>query len=436
MKETVEQFITHYQREYDYYSQVAKICANQSESKLESSGIRAIVTFRAKRADKLYDKLIKRDIEKKYQTIDDIYNDIVDLAGVRIAMYFPGDMPEIDKLIHNKFNVQRIKEFPEIGKVRNGKTFIGYKAKHYRVNLKEETLIGSEKRFSNALIEIQIASVLMHGWAEVEHDLVYKPLNGGLSEDELAILDELNGLVLTGEIALERLQRAYKRRIENEDKQFNNHFELASYIYDVIKIDNPKINPDNSIGKVDVLFMFIQAINFNKPDKIKKYISKLVFSDDERPISEQIIDSILMEHPKLYDTFEKVKIQFISKKHYKTQFEELSNEESFQTLIGSFISKWILLETTLTKEIKKIETSNLNEGTLRRTRPFSYNLILVKEHNLLNEQEYRQFEYLRRFRNNLIHGIEMPDESSFSTAIDMIESLVSKFVKQPRQKKK
>ena len=48
----------------------------------------------------------------------------------------------------------------------------------------------------------------MHAWSEVEHDLVYKPLNGTLSEEELAILDELNGLVLAGEIALERLHIA------------------------------------------------------------------------------------------------------------------------------------------------------------------------------------------------------------------------------------
>ena len=44
----------------------------------------------------------------------------------------------------------------------------------------------------------------MHAWSEVEHDLIYKPLQGTLSKEELAILDELNGLVLAGEIALER----------------------------------------------------------------------------------------------------------------------------------------------------------------------------------------------------------------------------------------
>jgi len=83
-----------------------------------------------------------------------------------------------------------------------------------------------------------VASVLIHAWAEVEHDLVYKPTSGKLSEDEYAILDELNGLVLAGEISLERLQRAAKLRIDKMVGKFNNHYELAAYIYDRIKNRN------------------------------------------------------------------------------------------------------------------------------------------------------------------------------------------------------
>ena len=73
----------------------------------------------------------------------------------------------------------------------------------------------------------KVASVLMHAWSEVEHDLVYKPMQGTLSEEELAILDELNGLVLTGEIALERLQAAGNERIQNSKATFaRNIFKL------------------------------------------------------------------------------------------------------------------------------------------------------------------------------------------------------------------
>lgn len=82
--------------------------------------------------------------------------------------------------------------------------------------MKEDSLDKSRIKYAPVRLEIQVASVLMHAWSEVEHDLVYKPLQGTLSDEELAILDELNGLVLSGEIALERLQAAGNERIQSK----------------------------------------------------------------------------------------------------------------------------------------------------------------------------------------------------------------------------
>ena len=73
--------------------------------------------------------------------------------------------------------------------------------------MRDEILNESQRKYGAARIEIQVASLIMHAWSEVEHDLIYKPMQGTLSEEELSILDELNGLVLAGEIALERLQQ-------------------------------------------------------------------------------------------------------------------------------------------------------------------------------------------------------------------------------------
>lgn len=102
--------------------------------------------------------------------------------------------------------------------------------KTLRISLKDTSLTESQLRYVNSKTEIQVASVLMHAWSEVEHDLVYKPLSGNLSNEELSILDELNGLVLAGEIALERLNEAAKSRIKTENA-FNNQYELASFLY-------------------------------------------------------------------------------------------------------------------------------------------------------------------------------------------------------------
>ena len=110
------------------------------------------------------------------------------------------------------------------------KRFSGYWATHYRVQLRESSLNDAQNRYKDARIEIQVASVLMHAWAEVEHDLVYKPLQGKLSENEYAILDELNGLVIAGEIALERLQKAGEARVTTGGRAFSNHYDLAAHL--------------------------------------------------------------------------------------------------------------------------------------------------------------------------------------------------------------
>lgn len=245
--ETIEEFVQHYKKEYDFYEMVSKLVAQQMESSLHEAGIRAIVTYRAKNPERLLAKLYQRNEERdsKYSSLDDIYSDICDLSGVRVALYFPKDRDKVGDIIKENFTLlEEPKILPEKKETPNyNKRFSGYWARHYRVQLKDNLLQDTQKRHVNSKTEIQVASVLMHAWSEVEHDLVYKPLNGTLSEEELAILDELNGLVLAGEIALERLQIAGTARIVKE-KLFNNQYDLASYLYDKYE-DKLKIKDSN-----------------------------------------------------------------------------------------------------------------------------------------------------------------------------------------------
>lgn len=229
----VDTFLERYRKEYDFYREAARLCAQVCETELSQNGIRAIVTHRAKNPARLRAKVEARHSKKNFKRVDSIFKDIVDLSGVRIALYFPGDIDEVERIIDSVLDVKKKKIFPdESVEPAYEKRFSGYAARHYRITLRDSELADSDKRYSEALIEIQVASVLIHAWSEVEHDLVYKPLSGKLSVDEYAILDELNGLVLAGEIALERLQRAGDQRVRSSKAKFSNHYELASYIYD------------------------------------------------------------------------------------------------------------------------------------------------------------------------------------------------------------
>jgi ppGpp synthetase/RelA/SpoT-type nucleotidyltranferase len=184
---------------YDLYYQVARLVAQIPEGRLHTS--------RAKAVGRLEAKVRQRATTRNYTSGDDIYNDSVDLAGGRVALYFPGERRQVDSIIRSLFAfAETPKEFPARSNPTYDKRFSGYWATHYRAQLRETSLSDAQKRYAEARIEIRVASVLMHAWAEVEHDLVYKPLQGKLSADQDAILDELNGLVMAGEVALERLQ--------------------------------------------------------------------------------------------------------------------------------------------------------------------------------------------------------------------------------------
>jgi len=199
----IDNFIARYRREYDFFDQAARLAAQILEGRLRAAGIRSIVTSRAKAVGRLEAKVRERASRKNYACVENIFDDIVDLTGIRVAMYFPGEHTQADSIIRSLFNLQdEPKTFPDPStQPRYKKRFLGYLATHYRVQLKEAVLSDAQNRYAEARIEIQVASVLMHSWAEVEHDLVYKPQQGALSDEEYDILDELNGLVLAGEIA-------------------------------------------------------------------------------------------------------------------------------------------------------------------------------------------------------------------------------------------
>src|SRR5262245_19053741 len=174
MIDVINVFIARYVKEYDFYDQAARLAKERLEVSLRMSGVRCMVTSRAKDVSRLEEKCRQRDRVRGYEHVDQIYDDIADLAGVRVALYFPAERHQVDSAIKNLFRpVEPRREFPNPGNGRTGKRFSGYSAAHYRVQLKADELNESNKRFTLAKVEIQVASVLMHAWSEVEHDLVY-----------------------------------------------------------------------------------------------------------------------------------------------------------------------------------------------------------------------------------------------------------------------
>jgi ppGpp synthetase/RelA/SpoT-type nucleotidyltranferase len=411
----IEDFIKHYIREYDFYHEVARLCAQQCESLLDQGGIPAIVTSRAKKPDSLERKLRERAKRKAYNDIDQIHDDIVDLAGVRIALYFPGDRDKIDSIIRSNFDVARTKQFPDKSKQAPEKRFSGYWAMHYRLHLKASFLTPAQSRYLDARIEIQVASVLMHGWAEVEHDLGYKALTGQLSEVEKAILDQLNGLVLAGEIALEQLQNALELRIKGSRAKFKNRFALALYLYESISSRSKAVPDESTMGRVNILYYMLEKANLNTPEKLAPLIKALDADIERRPIADQLIDQILSSNPDLYKDYSEIRNQEISRTLYFGDRQNTRSEEESQAF-GFFMLQWITLE----RLIRRI--SNMRRPNQAGFR--AINLRSLQELRVFDERTLYEIDRIRQFRNYLVHGVEIPDADTLFRAGAELKAII------------
>ncbi len=391
----INQFIENYKKKLTFYENLGRISSSQLEDALQSAGIRAMVTYRIKNPGRLKSKILRT---VPYKNMKEIYEDIADLCGIRVSLYFPGDRVKVDSLISDLFQVIERKQFPEQSKPPTyNKRFSGYWANHYRP---------SEKRYCAARIEIQVASVLMHAWSEVEHDLVYKPMQGTLSEEELAILDELNGLVLTGEIALERLQAAGNERIQNSKATFANQFELASYLYNYLSNNFLPEDIKLRMGNIELLFRFLSSLKILRAKDIGPIVKSVKFEKDKRTISQQIIDQIISGNEKRYQAYQKL----------RSDDSNLTVEH--QEAINYFFGQWVPLENLL------------NRVTKRSSRSVSvFNINALKRLGVLDKECINQIAFLRKMRNSLIHDIEVPEASYIREQGEEAKVLLEKLTK-------
>lgn len=406
-----DQFLERYAKEYDFYSQVASIVRQKLEADLQAAGVRSIVTARAKSIASLENKCRKREADRGgYGSMAAIYDDIADLAGVRVALYYPSEIHQVDGAITRLFNVILKREFPDATKKRPGKPrFAGYSATHYRVQLKEEDLNEPEKRYAVARIEIQVASVLMHAWSEVEHDLVYKPLEGELSDEEYAILDQVNGLVMTGESLLESLRKSGESRIAASERKVANHYDLAALLLRAAEGLTDEPISDAGLGRVDQLFDLIRDLRVDTPGSLKPYIDALHENVEMRPLAEQVIDALLAADPDRYDRYEFIRNQRSWAPPKATSDDELHLH------IGMFMKNWMDVEALLRQAIR----SEPGRGPVI---PSARELV---NRELLTPDETFDWERLRRMRNLLVHGVELPELAELDEATNRLSVILA-----------
>ncbi len=125
------------------------------------------VTYRTKDMGSFVEKIKRKNYNLPFDQIEDI-------SGIRIICYYQSDIPKICDVIKKEFDVIES---------QNKETLLepnefGYRSFHFIVKIKNDWLSSPNYRnLKDLKVEIQIRTILMHAWAEIEHKLAYKKID-------------------------------------------------------------------------------------------------------------------------------------------------------------------------------------------------------------------------------------------------------------------
>lgn len=199
--------------ENDYETMVqmlVKYCRDQ----LRKQGIAAEVDGRAKSSDSIKKSLERREEHrmrhqrKKYQNLGEIFDDIHDLAGVRIVVQYPADRDEATRFIRKTF--RQMKEpniFTSDREVdRLWKAWFGaYQSWNHRVSLKPDAPVDLQT-YHSVMFEIQLTTLPERLYNKLAHPLLYKKSSGDLSRKDEMVIDLSHGLALCYSLCVSYMQ--------------------------------------------------------------------------------------------------------------------------------------------------------------------------------------------------------------------------------------
>ena len=163
-----ERLLAEYASKRHLYEDFAVAVYRLVDLLVQQTGVRYQIAYRTKTLVGLREKLARKAAQgTRYQRLADIE----DLAGLRVIFYSERGKRRCLDAIRDE--ISGAMQFEE------KKTPSGYDATHIVISFGPKRLQLSEyKRYEGMKSEIQVTTVLRHAWSEIEHDLVYKDING------------------------------------------------------------------------------------------------------------------------------------------------------------------------------------------------------------------------------------------------------------------
>lgn len=268
--DTIKKAVQRYHREYDRYlklaARVADICRGEI---VEGNAIRAQVTSRAK-SPKSFEGKLRRFAaggKKSMADVDAVFDQIRDLAAVRIATYEQRYEDQVVSLVAGRFigaNGAPPAAERKDKNLQDPSNF--YRATHLEAFLKPADIVGTYSNVADVPCEIQVCSMMAHVWNEVEHDLGYKPATGALSTQERTFLTMLGQSVRMGDNTILSLFAETERRQREQGGAFTD-------VYDFVARLRGWFPGADDFGRhAGALFEALLPLRLASPDSIQKAI--------------------------------------------------------------------------------------------------------------------------------------------------------------------
>lgn len=164
-EERINHLIKKYFKQVPDYVSFGESLVKVIKNLLHESNISFLSTeYRVKNVEQFIEKINRKNYQQPFE-------EMTDICGVRVICYFHRDVEQIISLIKNTFEIVE-----EVDKNENeDPTKFGYRSKHLIIKIPEFwSSIPIFKKLDNFKAEVQVRTVLMHAWAEIEHKLAYK----------------------------------------------------------------------------------------------------------------------------------------------------------------------------------------------------------------------------------------------------------------------
>lgn len=243
----MDEIVNRHRKLFGTYEILARRLEGLIMDLLKANGVKVHFSeSRAKTTDSLVEKLNRPG--KSYQ---DPFNQIPDLSGIRIVLYYQDDVERVGEIIGREFEII---EKSEEDQFRNySPDQFGYLSRHYIVKLSQQRASLAEwNGFKELHSEIQVRTVLQHSWAAVSHALQYK------REGDVPILlrRKLHRLAGLFELADEQFIEIRDERIRLVNESSTSEDSKGSELIDSLSIEKYILRSDN-------FKQFLQAMREN-----------------------------------------------------------------------------------------------------------------------------------------------------------------------------